>query len=312
MRLPWNTPKLEQLDLVDEASGGPGESLKSAAADRRVDTQSAAATVLPSLDELGIDGRPLLVPIDCLDEDSGNPRTEFPDQELAELAQDIALRGILQPIVVRRAGDDGRYRVLFGAKRLRAAKLAALKAVPVVVGSEAHDVYAQVAENQKRHGLTPLDLAKFMRSRVDAGESNAEIAKQMGIDLTSVAHHLALLTLPPELDEAFRSGRCTSPRTLYELAKLQKTKPERVKAVVSGEGEITRKAVASLAKTPRSPRALPRKAVASRQPRSLAGQADDLCARLETLLERMRRPGASVTSDELATVRRRLAALVGK
>ena len=181
--------------------------------------------------------------------------------------------------------------------------------MPVVIGSEAHDVYAQVAENQKRHGLTPLDLARFMRSRVDAGESNAEISKRMGIDLTSVAHHLALLTLPPELDEAFRSGRCTSPRTLYELAKLQKTKPERVKAIVSGEGEITRKAVASLSK---APRAVPRKAVASRQPRSLAGQAGDLCARLETLLERMRRPGASVTSDELATVRRRLAALVGE
>ena len=87
-----------------------------------------------------------------------------------------------------------------------------------------------------------------MRSRVDAGESNAEIARRMGIDLTSVAHHLALLTLPPELDEAFRSGRCTSPRTLYELAKLQKTKPEQVKAIVGREGEITRSAVASLKK----------------------------------------------------------------
>ncbi len=309
MRLPWNTPKIEQLDLVDEASAGPVESLTSDSAEKRIDTQTAAATVLPSLEELDVEGKPLQVPTDCLNEDPGNPRTEFPDEEIAELAQDIALRGILQPIVVRRAGDDGRYRVLFGAKRLRAAKRAGLEVVPVVIGSEAHDVYAQVAENQKRHGLTPLDLARFMRSRVDAGESNAEIAKRMGIDLTSVAHHLALLTLPPELDEALRSGRCTSPRTLYELAKLQKTKPERVKAIVSGEGEITRKAVASLTK---APRAALRKAAASRQPHSLAGQAGDLCARLETLLERMRRPGASVTSDELATVRRRLAALVGK
>ena len=312
MRLPWNTPKIEQLDLVDEASATHVESLRSDAAEKRVDTQSAPATVLPSLDELDAQGQPLLVPFDRLDEDPGNPRTEFPDEEIAELAQDIALRGILQPIVVRRAGDDGRYRVLFGAKRLRAARRAGLELVPVVIGSEAHDVYAQVAENQKRHGLTPLDLARFMRSRSDAGESNAEIAKRMGIDLTSVAHHLALLTLPPELDEAFRRGRCTSPRTLYELAKLQKTKPARVKAIVSGEGEITRKAVASLTKASRSPQAAPRKAVAPRQPRSLAGQAGDLCARLEMLLERMRRPGASVTSDELAAVRRRLADLAGK
>jgi ParB family transcriptional regulator, chromosome partitioning protein len=312
MRLPWNPPQIEQLDLVDDAGaervGGP----TSDAVEKRVDPQTAAATPLPSLDELVVEGKPLLVPTDCLDEDPANPRTEFPDEELAELAEDIALRGILQPIVVRRAGDDGRYRVLFGAKRLRAAKRAGLQKVPVVLGSEAHDVYAQVAENQKRHGLTPLDLARFMRSRVDAGESNAEIAKRMGIDLTSVAHHLALLTLPPGLDEALRRGRCTSPRTLYELAKLQKTKPERVEAILSGEGEITRKAVSSLAKAPRSPRAAPRKAVASRRPGSLAGQAGDLCARLETLLERMRRPGASVSSDELAAVRRRLAHLAVK
>jgi ParB family chromosome partitioning protein len=151
-----------------------------------------------------------------------------------------------------------------------------------------------------------------MRSRADAGESNAEIAKRMGIDLTSVAHHLALLTLPPDLAEALRSGRCTSPRTLYELAKLQKTRPERVKAIVSGEGEITRKAVASLNKAPRSPRAAPRKAVASRQPRSLARQAGDLCARLETLVSRMTQQEASVTPAELAALRQRLAALAAK
>ncbi len=129
------------------------------------------------------------------------------------------------------------------------------------------------------------------------------------MDLTSIAHHLALLSLPPELDEALRSGRCTSPRTLYELAKLQKTKPERVKSIVDDKGDITRKAVASLTKAPRT---APRKAAASREPRSLAEQVGDLCVRLETLLERMTRPGASVTSDELATVRRRLAGLAGK
>jgi ParB family chromosome partitioning protein len=144
-------------------------------------------------------------------------------------------------VTIGRTTNEGRFRVLFGAKRLRAARRARLETVLVVIGSDAHDGYAQVAENQKRHGPTPLDLARFMRSRADAGDSNAEIAKRMGMDLTSV-DHLALLTLPPELDKAFRSGRCTSPRTFYELAKLQKTRPERVKAIVTREGEITRSA----------------------------------------------------------------------
>jgi ParB family chromosome partitioning protein len=257
-------------------------------------------------------GEPLLVPIERLDEDPGNPRTEFPESELAELAADIGVHGILQPIVVRSPGSDGRYRVLFGTKRLRAAKLAGLREVPVVIGTSVHDAYAQVAENQKRHGLSPLDLARFMRLRADADESNAEIARRMGIDQTTVAHHLALLTLPPELDEAFRNGRCTSPRTLYELAKLHDERPEKVKAIVAREGEITRSEVAALKTRRRPARTTGRAAPAPRRKASLAAQADDLCRRLESLVARMTKQGAPVTPDELAALRRRLADLAGK
>ena len=308
MRMPWTKLQTEQLDLVERASSQESEGAISIDGDEVTDPQISITSPALSRDALATEGVPLIVPVDFIEEDPANPRTEFPEEEIAELAQDIALRGILQPIVVRRTPDTGRYRVLFGAKRLRAAKQANLHAVPVVIGSEAHDVYAQVAENQKRHGLTPLDLARFMRSRADAGDSNAEIARRMGIDLTSVAHHLALLTLPPELGEALRSGRCTSPRTLYQLAKLQKTKPERVRAIVNGEGEITRKAVAALKKAPRP---APHKATRSRQPISLVAQANDLCARLETLLGRMGKADAAVPSDEFAALRRRLARLGG-
>ena len=312
MGMPWHKSKSLQLDLTGLDPEPDG--LPSIADVQSMRCDASPASVVNLAPSCVAEARPasaMQLAIHLLEEDPGNPRTEFPDEEIAELAEDIAARGILQPIVVRHAAD-GRYRVLFGAKRLRGAKRAGLKVVPVVIGSDAHDVYAQVAENQKRHGLTPLDLARFMRSRVDACESNAEIAKRMGIDLTSVAHHLALLTLPPELDEALRSGRCTSPRTLYELAKLYRTKPEHVKAIVTGKGEITRNAVMSLAKAPRSPRGAPRKAVASPRPSSFAGQAGDLCARLEALFGRMTKAGAPVTSEELATLRRRLAELAAR
>jgi len=305
MRMPWNKLNVEQLDLVDEPNARPSDS----AIPQDVETQ--ISTQAPSLDALAGEGMPLLMPVECLEEDPANPRTEFPDDEIAELAHDVALRGILQPIVVRRSAELGRYRVLFGAKRLRAAKRAALTVVPVVIGSKTHDVYAQVAENQKRHGLSPLDLARFMRSRADAGESNAEIARRMGIDLTSVAHHLALLTLPPELEAALRSGRCTSPRTLYELAKLHEKRPEQVKEVVGREGQITRSDVNALKMT-RQSRAVSRKAPASRRKNSLASQANDLCGRLESLVARMTSPKAAVTGDELAALRRRLADLACK
>ena len=93
-------------------------------------------------------GEPLLVSVALLDEDAGNPRTEFPDAELDELAEDILHHGILQPIVVHPADSAGRHRIYFGAKRLRAARRAGLQEVPVMVwwtasssmaGSDIHD-----------------------------------------------------------------------------------------------------------------------------------------------------------------------------
>lgn len=308
MRMPWNKSKVEQRDLVDEANEESVERLTSDAVEDGVDARASAAP--PSLGASATEGLPLLVSVQCLEEDPRNPRTEFPEEEIAELAQDIALRGILQPIVVHRLADEGRYRILFGAKRLRAAKQAGLETVPVVIGSEAHDAYAQVAENQKRHGLTAIDLARFMRSRVNAGESNAEIARRMGIDQTTVTHHLALLNLPPELDEAFKSGRCTSPRTLYELRKLHEQQPDQVKAIAAGEWVITRTSVASL-KTRRVPARAPARRSAGPRSKPLVDQANALCRRLESLLALMSSRGPAA-ADDLATVRRRLADLAGR
>ena len=195
---------------------------------------------------LRANGQPLLLPVASLREDPNNPRTEFPDAEIDELTDDIRQHGILQPIVVHRADSQGHHRIHFGAKRWRAAQRAGLSEVPVVVRDAPTDPYTQVAENQKRHGLSPLDLARFIKTRVDAGESNAEIAKRLGMNLTTVAHHLALLELPPVLDRAMKTGRCTSPRTLHELGKLHEVEPGRVRALVEGETDITRRGVTAM------------------------------------------------------------------
>jgi ParB family chromosome partitioning protein len=191
-------------------------------------------------------GEPLMVPIDRLDEDPHNPRTEFPAEALHELARDIAQRGVLQPLVVRASDEEGRYRICFGSKRWRASRQAGLAQVPVILATRAHDAYDQVAENLKRHGLSPLELAKFIRGRVDTGESNASIATQLRLDQTTVAHHVALLDLPPVLDAALKTGRCTSPRTLYELSKLHADQPGPVADLVEGDKPITRQSVVKL------------------------------------------------------------------
>lgn len=251
-------------------------------------------------------GEPLLVNIALIDEDPSNPRTEFPDAALEELAADIRQRGILQPIVVHPADLAGRYRIHFGSMRLRAARRCGVAQVPIVVRSATHDPYAQVAENLKRQGLSPLDLARFIHSRVGAGESNAAVAAHLGMDQTTVAHHLALLELPPELDDALKSGRCTSPRTLYELSKLHEVQPERVKALVSGDSQITRATVATMRaeQAPAATRTRPKRSAPS-----LLAQANSACARLELALSRIKQVEHELVDAELVAVRQRVARL---
>jgi ParB family chromosome partitioning protein len=178
--------------------------------------------------------------------------------------------------------------------------------VPVVVRDAPADAYAQVAENQKRHGLTPLDLARLIRRQADAGDSNATIAKRLGIDQTTIAHHLALLELPPELNEAMQAGRCTSPRTLYELSKLHRDEPERAQALLTGDGEMTRSAVHAVragsvpaAHAPAQPRGQP----------ALLGQAEAACARLELALNRIAKAEPRVADADLQLLKQRVAGL---
>lgn len=155
MRLPWNKSKEVQLDLLDAEPGAAAPYQPVEPAPRAGVPKPDSGSISPASAKLsGHEGRPMLVAVPMLYEDPNNPRTEFPEESLAELAADIQQRGVLQPLVVHPADDDGRRRVHFGAKRLRAAIRAGLHEVPVVVRDLPADRYAQVAENQKRHGLT--------------------------------------------------------------------------------------------------------------------------------------------------------------
>ncbi|HEX4234984.1 MAG TPA: ParB/RepB/Spo0J family partition protein [Caldimonas sp.] len=240
--------------------------------------------------------------IHLLDEDTCNPSTEFHDTELEELTEDIREHGILQPIVVHAADENGRHLIHFGAKRLRAARRAGMTHVPVVIRDLPADPYSQVAENQKRHGLSPLDLARFMKSRSDAGDSNATIAKRLGMNPTTVAHHLALLDLPPELDQALRSGRCTSPRTLHELSAMHHEEPERVRVLVAGKAEITRSTVTAM-----------RAGAALTSTAALLSQANAACARFERTLARLNNAEHDEGREfDLAALRQRIAGLASR
>ena len=295
MRVSWSKSKPLQLDLLSSDSVPDKDTNPTAVVE--------GETAQPSARSIST-GQPLIVPTVSLFEDSHNPRTEFPEAELEELAEDIRQHGILQPIVVHPVDANGRHQIHFGAKRWRAAQIARLDDVPVVVRDVPADPYTQVAENQKRHGLVPLDLARFIRGRVDAGDSNATVAKRLGMNLTTVAHHLALLELPPELDEALMSGRITSPRTLHDLSRLHAERPEQVRALMTSGAEITRTTVSAVRAAPENYTASD---MATTPSNRLITQANAACERLERALSRIQPSNShEVALPELIALRIRV------
>jgi len=142
MRMPCHKPKSVQLELA--GLDPEPDSLPSIADARSIPCDASSASVVNEAVIAVVEDRPVRavqVATHLLDEDSNNPRTEYPEAELAELTEDIREHGILQPIVVHPADGQRRHLIHFGSKRLRAARRAGLNYVPVVVRDKAADPY---------------------------------------------------------------------------------------------------------------------------------------------------------------------------
>lgn len=192
------------------------------------------------------DGTPLQLPVGDIDEDPTQPRQEFETEPLQQLADSISQHGLLQAISVRRhPADPQRWMVNFGARRLRACKLLGLTSIAATVNETAGS-YAQVIENEQREGLKPLELALFVQSRMALGESQAEIARQLGKSAPYVTYATALIDAPDWLMTLYREGRCRGLRELHELRQLERQHPGCVRRLAAHSGAITREVVASL------------------------------------------------------------------
>jgi len=185
-------------------------------------------------------GSPRSIALADIDEDPQQPRVEFDDESLAELAATIAERGVKQPVSVRpHPTDAGRWMLNFGARRLRASKLAGQDRIPAFV-DESFDSYDQVIENEQREGLKPLELALFVQRRLALGESQAEIARRLGKSKTLVTMIGALIDAPPWLMDLYRSGRCQGINELYELRRLHESHPQRVEQWTAAREKVSR------------------------------------------------------------------------
>jgi ParB family chromosome partitioning protein len=191
-------------------------------------------------------GQPLLLPVADIDEDPEQPRREFDANALHELAETIRERGVRQPISVRpNLQASGRWLLNFGARRLRASKLAGLETIPAFVDTTA-DSYDQVIENEQREGLKPLELALFVQKRLALGDKQADIAKNLGKSRQWVTLATALIEAPDWLLQAYRERRCRGMNELYELRRLHGEYAVEVEAWATSHPGMTRDRIAEL------------------------------------------------------------------
>lgn len=150
------------------------------------------------------------VDIDLLQPNRFQPRLEFDEVKLSELAQSIKSNGVLQPVLVRKVQD--RYEIVAGERRWRAAQLAGLFRIPVVVRAIKDDRMLEVAliENIQRENLNCIEAAKaFQRLHAELSLSHDEIAHRTGKDRTTITNYIRLLKLPKEVQHVLAEGKLT-------------------------------------------------------------------------------------------------------
>lgn len=159
--------------------------------------QSAAT---PESAQPELKGGPASLPIDAIHPNPVQPRVVFQADRLEELAASIRANGIIQPLIVR--SHHGQFQLVAGERRWRAAKLAGLTEVPVVIQEVAEPQMLELAliENIQREDLNPIETAHaYERLRRELGLSQEEIGRRTGKDRASIANTIRLLNLPPEV-----------------------------------------------------------------------------------------------------------------
>lgn len=178
---------------------------------------------------------PRTVPLSEIDVNADQPRKTFPPASLAELADSISRDGLLQPVLVRRTPAD-RYEIIAGERRFRAAKLAGLTDIPVIV-LEADDAAAAryaLVENLQREDLNPLEEAAAYEALITRFDLTQEqVAEQVGKSRSAVANALRLLELPEGVRTLLLTGFLTAghARALLGLKDKEEIVPTALRAV---------------------------------------------------------------------------------
>lgn len=148
------------------------------------------------------------IPVEEIEPNPKQPRRDFDEQALKELAESIKLHDIIQPVTVSRLAS-GKYRLIAGERRWRAAKLANLKDIPAYVrqANDAELLELALLENLQREDLNAMEISlSYKRMMEELDYTQEQVAERMGKDRSTVANFIRLLKLPPDIQLAVRSG----------------------------------------------------------------------------------------------------------
>jgi ParB family chromosome partitioning protein len=151
----------------------------------------------------------LRIPIEQIEPNPRQPRHDFDQQALEELASSIKLHDIVQPITVSQLSSTGKYRLISGERRWRASKLAGLKDVPAYIRQANDQELLELAllENLQREDLNAVEIAlSYKRMMEELNYTQEQVAERMGKERSTVANYIRLLKLPPDIQVAVRTN----------------------------------------------------------------------------------------------------------
>lgn len=177
--------------------------------------------LLSSDSTVDLGGEPSEVDLESIVPGPMQPRTHFDETSLESLAESIKAHGIVQPLLVRRR--DGGYELIAGERRWRAARLAGISRVPVIVKEVPDDSLLEIAliENIQRENLNPIEEAQAYKKLIETvGLTQESLASRVGRDRTYITNYLRLLRLPDDVQQFVKEGRLSTghARTLLALS----------------------------------------------------------------------------------------------
>ena len=182
--------------------------------------------------------RLLDVPIDSVSPNPNQPRVHFDEETLAELAASIREIGVLQPVLARDLGD-GRYQLVAGERRWRAARRAGLTTIPAIVRrtDDLNSIEQALVENLHRQDLTPLEEAAAYQQLIeDFGLTHEQVSVRVGKSRSVITNTLRLMTLPPSIQHLLADGRLSAGHARALLGSPDRAFQEHLAKRAVGEG----------------------------------------------------------------------------